>query len=330
MSTPLSVAVLSFWHVHAPDYARSVQNHPGTTLTAVWDNDDERGKAGADQFGVPYTADLDALLAREDIDAVTVTTSTDLHHEIMLKAIAAGKHIFTEKMLAPTVAEAEEIVAAAAARGVKLVVSLPRLYEGLTLTASRLIAEGKLGELTYTRVRMAHNGWVAGWLPERFADPETAIGGTLTDLGCHPAYLTQLFLGAAPETITASYTNVTGRAVEDNAVVTATYGNGAIGVFEASNVTTPGAGTLELRGTEGTLLSGFGSSKLIAKGIHFDNENWTEIELLPDETTAFGQWVDHIRTGTTAEANLRAAVELTRIIVAANASAAGGRPVRYQ
>ncbi len=146
MSTPLSVAVLSFWHVHAPDYARSVQNHPGTTLTAVWDNDDERGKAGADQFGVPYTADLDALLAREDIDAVTVTTSTDLHHEIMLKAIAAGKHIFTEKMLAPTVAEAEEIVAAAAARGVKLVVSLPRLYEGLTLTASRLIAEGKLGE----------------------------------------------------------------------------------------------------------------------------------------------------------------------------------------
>ena len=328
MSTPLSVAVLSFWHVHAAEYAHSIQQHPDTTLAAVWDNDEERGRAGAADLGVDYTGDLDALLARNDIDAVAITSSTDLHHEIMLKAIAAGKHIFTEKMLAPTVAESEEIVAAAAEQGVKLVVSLPRLYEGMTLTASKLMAEGKLGELTYTRMRMAHDGWVAGWLPERFADPKTAIGGTLTDLGCHPAYLTQLFLGAAPASISANYGYLTGRAVEDNAVVTASYPNGAIGVFEASNVTTPGAATLELRGTEGSLLSGFGNSKLIAKGTHF-SDSWIEIDLLPDGTTAFAQWVDHIRNNTTAEANLRAAVDLTHIIVAANDSAAQGKSVRY-
>ena len=71
---------------------------------------------------------------------------------------------------------------------------------------------------------------------------ETAIGGALTDLGCHPVYLTQLFLGPAAGSVAAIYTSTTGRGVEDNAVVTIAYPNGAIGVTEASFVTTPGAG----------------------------------------------------------------------------------------
>ena len=128
MSNPLKIATLSFWHVHAGDYSRQAQAHPGTELVAVWDDDAERGQAGADQFGVEYTADLDALLARDDLDGVVITTPTDVHRDIMLKAARAGKHIFTEKVLAPTVAEAEEIVAATDAAGVKLTVSLPRLW----------------------------------------------------------------------------------------------------------------------------------------------------------------------------------------------------------
>ncbi len=329
MSTPLSVAVLSFWHVHAADYSRSTQRHPDTTLVAVWDDDETRGRAGAADFGVEYTSELDALLAREDIDAVIVTTATVQHHEIMMKAIAAGKHIFTEKLLAPTVEQAEELIEAAAERGIALVVSLPRLYEGHTKAVADTIASGKLGELTYTRVRLAHNGWVAGWLPERFADKESAIGGALTDLGCHPVYLTQLFLGSAPETVTANYAHVTGREVEDNAVVTVGYANGAIGVIEASNVTTPGAYTVEIRGTEGSLISGFGSTKILAKGNQFDPENWIELEVPANGTDAFGQWVGHIQSGTTAGENLRAAVELTRLVVAANASAEAGSSIRY-
>ena len=166
------------------------------------------------------------------------------------RAIAAGKHVFTEKILAPTVAEAEELVDLAREAGVALVVSLPRLYDDYTVAIERILDEGTLGELTYSRVRLAHDGWVAGWLPERFGDPEAAIGGALTDLGCHPAYLTRLFHRAEPLAISASYGSVTGRAVEDNAVVTAEFPGGRLGVFEASVVTTPGAFTIELRGTE--------------------------------------------------------------------------------
>jgi predicted dehydrogenase len=111
--------VLSFWHVHAGDYSRSTQAHPGTELVAVYDDDAERGAAGAKDFGVDFTDDLDALLARDDIEAVTVTTETSRHRDVMVAAARAGKHIFTEKLLAPTVAEAEEIIAAADENGVK-------------------------------------------------------------------------------------------------------------------------------------------------------------------------------------------------------------------
>lgn len=324
MPEPLSIAVLGLWHVHAPDYARSVDEHPDTRLSAVWDPDPERGRTGARELGVEFVPDLDDLLARNDIDAVTVTTSTDQHREVLTRAATAGKHIFTEKLLAPTVEEAEEILHVADENDVKVVVSLPRLYEGTTVAIKRLLADGALGALTYTRVRMAHNGWVQNWLPERFANREQAIGGALSDLGCHPAYLTQLFLGPTPSTVSASYTHSTGREVEDNATVTVTYPSGAIGVFEASFVTTPGAFTLELRGTEGSVLYGFGSEKLLVKGDHFDPDAWRELEIPAGEPDPFHQWVDHIRTDTTADDNLAAALELTRLVATANLAAEHG------
>lgn len=329
MAAPLKVAVLGFWHVHAGDYVRSVRAHPETELVAVWDADADRGSMAAAQFDVAFTGDLDALLAREDIDAVTVTTPTTAHHDVMVKAARAGKHIFTEKLLAPTVAESEDVIIEADRAGIALVVSLPRLYEASTLAVLQVLSDGSLGELNYTRVRLAHDGWVNNWLPERFGNPRESIGGALTDLGCHPAYLTQLFHGAAPIAVTANYASVTGREVEDNATVTAQFPGGALGVFEASLVTTPGAFTLELHGTRGSLLFGFGSEKLLAKGDNFDSDRWQEIPLPARAPDAFGQWIAHIRRGTRADENLRAAVELTRIVVAANRSAELGATVPY-
>lgn len=83
--------------------------------------------------------------------------------------------------------------------------SLPRLYHGSTRAVDDVLAGGALGRLTYGRVRLSHDGAVAGWLPERFFDPSEAIGGALTDLGCHPVYLIQRFLGPDPDTVTATY-----------------------------------------------------------------------------------------------------------------------------
>ncbi|WP_222126936.1 Gfo/Idh/MocA family protein [Curtobacterium pusillum] len=318
-TTPLRVAVLGFWHVHAGDYARQAVEHPGTELVAAWDDDPERGREGADRFGVEYTDDLDALLARDDVDAVTITTSTNVHHDVITRAARAGKHVFTEKLLAPTVEECEDLVATCDAAGVALVVSLPRLYHGYTAAIQRELDAGRLGDVDHARVRLSHDGAIAPWLPERFFDPETAIGGALTDLGCHPVYLTQLFLGARPDTVQAVYRSVTGRAVEDHAVVTVGYPSQAIGVIEAGFVAgTPF--TIDVAGTRGWLRYSDQEARLTAGGPAYGDEPVT-LPIPEDAQDAFGQWVDHITAGTRADDNTTRAVELTRLVVAANQAA---------
>lgn len=326
VSKPLKIATLSFWHVHAGDYSRQAQQHPGTDLVAVWDDDAERGQDASDQFGVEFTGDLDALLARDDLDGVVITTPTNEHRDVMLKAARAGKHIFTEKVLAPTVAEAEEIVAATDATGVKLTVSLPRLAHGYTQAILEVIDSGRLGTLTYGRVRLSHDGaiprdGVAGWLPQRFFEPKTAIGGALTDLGCHPVYLTQLFLGAQPDTVSATYRSIAERGLEDNAVVVVGYADQKIGVIEAG-FASRNPFTIELFGTEGTLTYTDDGNILTVNG--------EQVPVPEHNQEPFAQWVDHINDDTRADDNIARAVELTRLVVAANAAAEQGTVIAYQ
>lgn len=319
MSAPLRIAALSAWHVHAEEYAREAQNHPDTELIAVWDEDAERGRDLAESLGVPFAEDLDQLLAREDLDGATITTATTAHRDVIGRVIAAGKHVFTEKLLAPTVAEGEELLAAAREKDVRVTVSLPRLSHGYTLALQRVLTEGALGRLTYSRVRLAHNGSVADWLPARFYDPAEAIGGAFSDLAAHPAYLTQLILGTDLQVRSATYTDMTGRGVEDNAVVTVTSADGAIGVIETGFVTPASPFSIEIQGTTGSLQYGLGADG----GMSVDVGNGPVAVELPGEAdTPFAQWVAAIRSGQDTTENLERAQALTALVVAANTAAA--------
>ncbi|GAA3694192.1 Gfo/Idh/MocA family oxidoreductase [Microlunatus aurantiacus] len=324
--SPLRVAVVGAWHVHAGDYARRTLEHPHAELVAVWDDDPERGAALAGDTGAPFTQDLAGLLARSDVDAVTITTETVAHREVIGQAIAAGKHVFTEKLLAPTVAEADEILTAARAAGRQVVVSLPRLYHGYATAVTEVVDGGTLGRLTYARVRLSHDGATAGWLPERFFDPATAIGGALTDLGCHPVYLVQRILGSTPQTVSATYRSLTGRDVDDHAVVTVGYADGAIGVIEAGFVSA-NPFTIEVFGTEGSLTYSDATGELLlsdAKG-----RSWHAAPVPADAPDAYDRWLTAIATETEDTDNLERAVELTRLVVAANEAARTGTAVDY-
>src|SRR5690349_16932378 len=68
----IRLAVLSFWHVHAKDYSKQAVEHPDTEIVAIWDDQPERGRAAAQQWGGQFEASLPALLARDDIDGVIV------------------------------------------------------------------------------------------------------------------------------------------------------------------------------------------------------------------------------------------------------------------
>ncbi|RUT41428.1 Gfo/Idh/MocA family oxidoreductase [Paenibacillus anaericanus] len=326
----IRIGKISFWHVHAWDYTKQAQEHDDTVIAAVWDENPERGKKAADSLNVPFFDSLDDMLAQEDIDAVIVDAPTNVHRDVLVAAAKAGKHIFTEKVIAPTLKEVNEIITEVNNNGVKFTVSLPRLNDGYTLSIQDILSQGLLGDITYVRVRLSHNGTTANWLPEHFYNLEQCGGGALIDLGCHPMYLTKLFLGQEVTGVSANFGYVTGKEVEDNAVATLFTDSGAIGVVEAGFVNSHSPFTIEVHGTEGTLLYGTPEEKLLLKTNKAGDKGnaWTEKAIHDKRESAFHQWINHIQQDTVAAENVQTAVELTRLMEAANLSAKEGRVIR--
>ncbi|MGX1832014.1 Gfo/Idh/MocA family protein [Paenibacillus taichungensis] len=325
----IRIGKISLWHVHAWDYIKQAQEHEDTVIAAVWDEDAERGQEAAERLNVPFYASLEDMLAQDNIDAVIVDAPTRLHEEVITAAAKAGKHIFTEKVIASTIKEVNTIISDVQDNGVKMTVSLPRLNDGYTLTIQDVLNQGLLGKVTYVRVRLSHNGAIANWLPEHFYNLQDCQGGALIDLGCHPMYLTNLFLGQEVTGVNANFGYVTGKEVEDNAVATLFTDSGAIGVVEAGFVNSHSPFAIEVHGTDGTLLYGTPEDKLLIRtNVGSDQQKeWTEIPLLDRRESAFSQWVSHIQNDTIATENLQTATQLTRLMEAANLSAKEGRKI---
>lgn len=248
----LRVAMLSKWHVHAEGYARNVLATGKAQITAVWDEDCERGKEWADRLGADFEADLDKLLAREDVDAVICDTPTTMHEEVLIKAAKAGKHIFTEKALATTVESCKKIAAAIEESGVTFTISYPQLYNSTMKLAKEYIESGKLGKVTTVRIRNAHSGVSNGWLPEYWFDEEAAGGGAMMDLGCHPMYQLAALCGR-PKRISSLFNAPLGSKVDENAVSIIEFENGVIGISETGFDSYYSPHKFEIYGTDGSL-----------------------------------------------------------------------------
>ena len=119
-------------------------------------------EASAARLGwAEWSTDWRATVARDDIDLIDIVAPGDLHAEVALAALAAGKHVLCEKPLANTVAEAQAMVAAAdASPGVAMVGFTYRRVPAVTL-ARDLIAAGEIGE-----VRQARAVYLQDWLAD--------------------------------------------------------------------------------------------------------------------------------------------------------------------
>lgn len=298
----IRVALLSKWHVHAEDYAQQVHNHPHLSIQQIWDDDPTRGGEWAKAWGVPFEKDLEKVLTNPEVDAVIVSTPTSQHKNIITAAAKSGKHIFTEKVLAFSMADCEEIFSAVAAANVQLMVSLPRLTEPSYLYAQDALDRGWLGRLTTIRCRLAHNGAVSaagnvhGWLPQRFFNKEQSGGGALIDLGAHPIYLTNRLAGPA-KSVMAYLQSTFAEAVDDNAVVLTEYASGALGIMETGFVAHGSPFQLELYGTEGALL--IEEDHVRIQSSHFAQDGWVVPENWSDPLPMpMEQWVHAIQAGT--------------------------------
>jgi len=313
-SPMLQVAMLSGWHAHAAGYGRTLRQMPDTEVTVVWDEEPERGQAWAEELEADWEPDYHAVLRRDDVQAVAVNAPTNMHTELMVAAANAGKHIFTEKVMALTVEECERISAAVREADVKFLISYPYRSRPDVQYAKQVVDEGLLGDLTFMRVRVAHNAGSAGWLPEHFWDPVQTGGGAMMDLGAHPMYLLR-WLGGQPKKITSSFTYLLEREVEDNAVSVIEFENGLIGVSDTSFVSTHSPFALELSGTEGTLLVGGPEGRLQIRSNKLEDTNWhTPAEMPQQLPPPLRIWVEAVLHGGEIPFGLEEGTQLTELM----------------
>ena len=293
----LRIAMLSKWHVHAEGYANEVNNSGKAKVVAIWDENVERGSDWAKRINAEFIPDLDALLARDDIDGVICCTATTAHHDVIIKCAKAGKHVFTEKALCPTLAECEEVKAEIEKAGITFVISYPMRGTPVVQFAKKMIADGAFGKISLVRIRNGHNGVSGHWLPEYWFEEKDAAGGAMMDLGCHPIY-TLAYLCGKPKRITGMFNAPFGSKVDENAMAAVEFENGVIGIGETSFITYATKEMIENLRLRGHASSVGGDVQFTSSKIAPYVSGWVKPNLPASLPNTINRYLDALAAGT--------------------------------
>ncbi|MFF6977774.1 Gfo/Idh/MocA family protein [Streptomyces sp. NPDC008343] len=289
MVDTLGVAVIGFgWmgRVHTQAYARVPHHYPQLALrpqlVTVAEEVPGRAEEAAAQFGFTSTTrDWREVAADPRVRAVSITAPNFLHREIGVAMAEAGKHIWIEKPVGLTVADAQAVADAVAKAGVQGAVGFNYRNAPAVEAARGLIAAGEIGTVTHVRVRLfsdyaAHPDGALTWRYEK----ERGGSGVLGDLASHGADLARHLLGdiasltadtaiflperARPTNATAGHSRATGGELgpvenEDYVNCLLRFASGARGVLEACRVSVGEQNNygFEVHGTKGAVFWDF-------------------------------------------------------------------------
>ncbi len=224
-------------HIHVDGLKRV----PEAEVVAVASRTPGKARRFADERGIPYAyEDYRQLLARDDIQAVTVGVPNYLHEEVVIAAAEAGKHIMCEKPFTTTLRAARNMLAAVRNAGVKLVYGEMLCFAPKYVRAKRLVEEGALGKVFLVKQSEEHDGPHSPW----FWDVNLSGGGVLLDMGCHSIEFARWILDR-PQVRSVSATLGTfvhrdRTRGEDHAVCIIEFENDAIAIAENSWAKTGG------------------------------------------------------------------------------------------
>lgn len=235
-------------------------------LVCVADRTEDLAAAAADALGFETSSgDWRSLIADPDLDLIDITAPNSFHKTMALAAIAAGKHVYCEKPLAPLAADAAEMAHAAETARVKTQVGFNYLCNPMLGLARDMIANGDLGEIRSYRGIHAEDYMAEAGVPWTWRHDPLG-GGVLADLGSHALATAEYLLGPIAEVMGDCVTAIarrpdgTGgaRAVEVDDIGRAflRFANGATGFVEANWIATGRKmqHDFEVHGTSGALI----------------------------------------------------------------------------
>lgn len=228
----------------------------GQEPLAVLSSSAERGTAFAVANDIRFTyTSLDSILGRDDIDAVYISTTNELHAQQAIAAATAGKHVLCEKPLAMSIHDAQEIISACDRAGVVLATNHHLPAAGSHRRIRELVAQGAVGKPLAVRVFHAVKlpDRLVGW---RLESPERG-GGVILDITSHDAAAVHMLLGArALEVAAISCSQGSWAAAAEDAVMTVMRFPDDVLVQTHDAFTVGYAATgLEVHGTDGSIIA---------------------------------------------------------------------------
>jgi predicted dehydrogenase len=240
MHEPIGVAVFGCGGVSSGHFAAYTTN-PQARLVAAVDVRPELARAAAERWGAErWYSDADEALADPAIRVVDLCLPHHLHAPVAIAAARAGKHVFVEKPIANTFAEADAMIAECARHGVLLMVDQTKRYQNRHRTLKRLLDAGTIG--TPLLVRAAYLQDITySW---RHMEPQRLEtywkrDGVIAGIGIHVLDLLRWLIGEATEVQAVASTSTlidSARQTEDTGIVTLRFANGCVGEATVSYV----------------------------------------------------------------------------------------------
>ena len=243
--------------IHSFNFAKGIKN---ARLTAIVDPNRETAEQACRELELDlYYQDYRQALEDDQVDAVVIVTPTDYHRDIVVAAADAGKHILCEKPMAMTVAECDEMIAAAENNNVVLQIGFMRRFDQSFVYAREQIRQGAIGDVVLVKSLTRGPS-----IPQRWQYDIAKSNGPLAEVNSHDIDTLRWFTESEFEQVYAIAGNY--RCPEardefpdfyDNVVMTATFSNGMQGSIDgAVSVRYGYDARLEVVGTEGVLFVG--------------------------------------------------------------------------
>ena len=243
--------------IHARSYAGRVI---GARLAALCDPVAEAREAAGAELGVSRLyANWQDVMADPDIDAVVVVTPTRFHHDVVLAAAAAGKHVFCEKPMASSEAECDEMIAACEKAGVKLQIGFMRRFDESYVHAKERIDAGDIGEVVLVRSTTRGPSHPKPWMYDIWSNY-----GPIGEVSSHDFDLLRWFTGSEVESIFTVGGNYRSPEVKeeypdfyDTFTASLTFENGMLGGIDGAQYVQYGYDSrMEVLGTHGSVMVG--------------------------------------------------------------------------
>ena len=216
-------------------------------IVGTYDINEER-QAISQEKGHKIFKSYDEVLADETIEAVLIATPNDLHKELSIAALKAGKHVVCEKPVALNTAELDEIVAVAQETGNTFMVHQNRRWDPDFLLVRELYRNGQIGDLFQLESRVQG----ANGIPGDWRHVKKQGGGMLLDWGVHLLDQMLWLIDSPVKDVKADLSFVLGEEVDDGFFALITFENGVKAIVEVGTSNYTQLPRWYIKGTEGT------------------------------------------------------------------------------